>query len=253
MNILDEKPKALLENFLQEYGKLFHIDIDKSRKILKDKSLFESLTEKWYANPKISIYDDDYYFVDVFDCYITYSRKYLKSLFKPTLEDGSSIYDLLKNIDSFVDIGCGLGYSTYALKEIFPKAKGYGTNLKNTKQWNFCLVIADRAKFRLVESVDEIGHKVDLVFASEYFEHILNPIEHLKNIIEKVCPKHFIIANSFNTRSIGHFENYKDNSSMIHKSKISRIFNNFLVKNGYSRVKAKMWNNRPQIWQKNES
>jgi SAM-dependent methyltransferase len=247
MSLISQRPNDLLESFLEDYNKLYKIDFDKSRQLLKDKTLYDLLTKEWYRyleknnlKEALTVYDNEYYFLDLFECYKSYSRKYLKSLEKPPL------YDLVKNIKSFVDIGCGLGYSTGVLKQMFPKAKGYATNLKGTRQWKFNEVLAKRLNFTLVESVDNLGH-IDLVFASEYFEHIESPIGHLANIIDKISPKYFIIANSFNTKSIGHFHDYNG----INESKISRVFNNFLVEKKYGRVKAKLWNNRPAIWKLN--
>lgn len=241
-NFLEEKPKILFEIFLKDYGALFDIDFNKARTCLKNKSVFEKLTKEWYDSQDFKVYDDDYYFLDLFDCYVTYSRKYLRSVLKCKL-----------NMNSFVDLGCGLAYSTSALKQMFPDAKGYATNLKNTKQWKFCQVMAKRMDFEMVESVNEINHNVDFAFASEYFEHIENPIEHLHDVIEAVYPRVFVIANSFNTKSIGHFTDYRHNHDQINESKISRLFNQSLKDNSYIKSDFKFWNNRPQIWVKNES
>ena len=253
--ILDEKPKNLLEFFLQDYNKLFSIDLEKSRRVLKDKTLFEKLTNEWYKNLQennmakaLGVYDDEYYFVDIFDCFQTYSRKYLRSVLK---------LGIFKNIKSFVDLGCGLSYSTVALKQMFPKARGYATNLKNTKQWKFCKTMAEKYNFELIEAVNDIEHDVDLIFASEYFEHIINPINHLKDIIEKTNPKYLIIANSFNTRSIGHFQQYQYNENdvswKINESDMSKIFNRFLKSRGYMKIKTNIWNDKPSIWTRYES
>jgi trans-aconitate methyltransferase len=166
------------------------------------------------------------------------------------MANGESVYDLLKNSASFVDIGCGISYSTCAIKTLLPNAKAYGINLKNTKQWKLCEVMAKKHDFNLIESVHEIGHNVDFVFASEYFEHIQNPTKHIKEIIDAISPKYFIIANAFNTHSIGHFKTYEYENEIVDQSKISAIFNKFLVKNGYEKVLCKMWNNKPTIWKK---
>lgn len=248
--LLNEKPKNLLESFLRDYNKLFNIDLEKSRRILKDGTLFEKLTNEWYKNLKennmkkaLSVYNDDYYFIDIFDCFRTYSRKYLRSVLK--LKE-------FKDVKSFIDLGCGLSYSTVALRQMFPKAKGYATNLKATKQWKFCKIMAEKYDFVLIETVNEVKHDIDLVFASEYFEHIINPINHLKDIIEKTNPKYLIIANSFNTKSIGHFQQYHyqegDAFWSIHESDMSKMFNRFLKSNGYEKIKTDIWNDKPTIW-----
>jgi len=256
--LIHEKPRVVKKKFLQEYNNIFDIDVEKCEKLLKSKEYFQPLTDKWYYNMSMNnyeealkVYDDEHYILDAFDCYQSYSRDYLRSVLK------SPVYKKLKNIKSFVDLGCGIGYSTIGLKEIFPKAEAYATNLKNTKQWKFCKAVSKKAGFTLVSNVDKIGHNIDLVFASEYFEHILEPISHLEDIINEISPKYLIIANSFNTKSMGHFDYYlikkgktPEISRFIPKSSISRLFNKFLIDKGYTRVKVKMWNDRPAIWKK---
>ena len=113
-------------------------------------------------------------FVDIYDCFITYSRQYIKSI---------SNLSNLTDVKSFVDLGCGLSYSTIALKQLFPNAEGYATNLKKTKLWKFCKKQSKEHGFTLVDNVSEIKRDVDLVFASEYFEHILNPINHVNEVM----------------------------------------------------------------------
>jgi hypothetical protein len=256
-SILTEKPIALYEYFLIDYKELFDIDLDKASRIRKDNSLFTELIERWYEHldagnldEAFKVYDDDYYFVDIFNCFVGYSRNYIKRLLKPSLPDDRSIYDLLKNTKSFVDIGCGISYSTCALKELFPDATGYAINLKDTKQWKLCEIMAARYDFNLIESVDDVKHEVDFVFASEYFEHIYNPTEHVREIMDAVSPKYFIIANAFNTSSIGHFREYEFEHSIVDGRKMSKIFNLFMKQNGYEKVECKMWNSKPMVWRR---
>jgi 2-polyprenyl-3-methyl-5-hydroxy-6-metoxy-1,4-benzoquinol methylase len=252
---LTEKPAVLFDKFLDDYQMLFDIDRNEAKRIMKDGSLFKKLTEKWYdrleqnnLTEAFEVYDDEYYFVDIFNCFSTYSRNYIKRLLKPSMADDKSIYDLLKNSQSFVDIGCGISYSTCALKTLLPNTKAYGINLKNTKQWKLCEVMAKRHDFNLIESVHHINHNVDFVFASEYFEHIYNPTAHVREIMDVISPKYFIIANAFNTWSIGHFTEYEHAGNIVDQSKMSKIFNQFMINNGYKKVDCKMWNNKPVIW-----
>lgn len=250
-----EKPSILFDKFLDDYQTFFKIDRTDAKRMMRDGSLFKRLTEEWYnqleqnnLTEAFKVYDDDYYFVDIFNCFAWYSRNYIKRLIKPSMPNGQSIYDLLKNAESFVDIGCGISYSTCTLKTLLPNAKAYGINLKNTKQWKLCEIMAKRHDFSLIESIHNINHNVDFVFASEYFEHIYNPTAHVKEIIDAVSPKYFIIANAFNTWSIGHFKEYEYEGNIVDQSKISKIFNTFLMKNGYQKLECKMWNNKPVIW-----
>jgi hypothetical protein len=90
--------------------------------------------------------------------------------------------------------------------------------------------------------------QIDVVFASEYFEHIQNPIDHLNELIVMYAPKYFIICNAFNTRSIGHFNYYERGT--IEEEKISKIFNNKLKSYGYEKIKTTLFNNKPNVWVK---
>lgn len=254
---LYEKPAVLFEEFMDDYTSLFDVDRDAAKRMKKDGSLWLRLTDEWYnqleannLDEAFKVYNDDYYFVDIFNCFAQYSRNYIKRLIKPSMENDQSVYDLLKNTKSFVDIGCGISYSTCALKTLLPNATGYAVNLKDTKQWQLCEIMAKRYDFNLVESVAEINESVDFVFASEYFEHIYNPTQHVKEIIDAISPKFIITANAFNTWSIGHFKTYECENAIIDQSKISKVFDTFLIENGYSKVKCKMWNNKPVVWRK---
>jgi hypothetical protein len=254
MNLLTDKKWNLFEEFLSDYSSLFDIDKNKSKELLRSGELFTRLTDFWYEklhqndlNSAYKVYDDEYYFVDIFNCYVTYSREYIKRILK------SKAYDDLKSIESYVDIGCGLSYSTCALKQIFPNAKAYAINIKDTKQWKFCEMMGKRYDFTLLESVDDIKHDVDLVFASEYFEHIVDPCAHFDYIVRSIKPEWFLIANAFNTHSIGHYETYDHNDEKIDQSKIGNIFNKHIRSSGYKDINYSLWNQKPKVWKKNET
>lgn len=251
MNFLNEKKSVLFDNFLSDYGNINNIDKSEAKRLLKTTELFDRLTEEWYLklnsndlNSAYRVYDDDYYFVDIFNCYITYSRYYINRILK------SKAYEDLKDITSFVDIGCGLSYSTCALKQLFPNAKAYAVNLRDTKQWKFCEVMGQKYDFTLVGSIHEIKQNVDMVFASEYFEHIERPLDHFDEIVSAVNPKWFVIANAFNTHSIGHYEKYCHDNLTIDQSKISSMFNKHIRENNYKDINYSIWNNKPKIWKK---
>mgnify|MGYP003348079204 CR=1 FL=1 len=159
-------------------------------------------------------------------------------------------YEDLKDIKSYVDIGCGISYSTCALKQLFPNAKAYAINLRETKQWKFCEFMSEKYGYTLVDSIDSINEKVDLVFASEYFEHIENPTKHFDEIVTAIDPDWFVIANAFNTHSIGHYEKYYYNDQIIDQSKINLIFNKHIRESNFKDMNYSIWNNKPKIWKK---
>jgi len=274
MMLIDKKPMQLIDQFLFEYNNINRIDINESKEKIKNlikyhkgdknqrinlKYLIE-LENIWYAALDknlidYSVYDHGDYFIDLFVCWVVYSRGYMKSILKnSTISDGFSIYNLMGNINSIADFGCGIGYTTAALKEIF-KCTVYGTNIKNTKQWYFCEYLSNKYGFNLIDNNELKGiGKIDLIFASEYFEHIHDPLDHLEFIISELEPRYLIVANSFNTISIGHFEKYilKKNNKLIDQSEINKYFIKLLMSKGYIKLKTKLWNNRPNLYVKNQ-
>lgn len=255
--LLKEKPSVLLQTYLQNYDKLYNIDIDKAKDFIKTNSHFETLTQEWYdkleqndLDAAYRVYDDDYYFTDIWNCFVQYSRRYLQSISRPCLPNGKSFIEITSDSKIIVDVGCGIGYSTSILTQLYPNAKVYGTNLKNTKQWKFCETMSKKYGFTMIEDVSEISQEVDVVFASEYFEHFLDPVKHFNHICEQVLPKYFVIANAFNTRSIGHFITYDVYDKKIDQALIGKEFNRNVRKSGYAEIKTNLFNNKPKIWQK---
>jgi 2-polyprenyl-3-methyl-5-hydroxy-6-metoxy-1,4-benzoquinol methylase len=271
--LINRKPKELLSIFLEKYTKFQNIEIDKALELVNSTKRYyngkaserdnlvhlQDMENNWYESlnngiADYSVYDSDYYFTDLWACWTIYSRSYLRSIVnKNSLDIDKSVLSILNNVKSLVDLGCGIGYTTAALQEIFKDSKVYATNIEGTKQYNFCNELALEYGFKIVPDVSKIGHNVDLVFASEYFEHIFEPLNHLQEIIDSINPSYFIIANSFNTRSIGHFYKYKHNNEMIDQKNISRIFNKKLLHNGYKKLKTKIWNDKPSIWVKTKN
>lgn len=267
-DILNTRPNVLLESFLSEYALTQPIDKDKAREQIQqtlkafsakgghEATLIhiQDAEDKWYGalargQVDYSVYDQDYYFTDLWVCFVMFSRKYVREILKNGSLDGmNSVRSTFGRVSSVVDLGCGIGLVSAAFTQVFPGAKVYATNLEATKQWSFCKRMASDYGFNLVNGIDKIPGKVDVLFASEYFEHIERPLEHIQDICSKLSPRHFIIANAFNTRSLGHFTHYKDGANVIDQSKISKLFNRKLKDLGYRKVKTKCWNNRPAIF-----
>ena len=253
IDFLKEKPNVLFEYFLKDYGSLFPIDANECKAIRKTDKIFLELSNKWYDDLEhqdtrniYEVYNHDYYFIDIFNCFVTYSRDYIKRIIK------SSHFSELKDAKVIVDIGCGISYSTCLLKQIFPEAKVYAINLKDTKQWKFCEIMAQRIGFNLIESINDIPEQVDILWASEYFEHIYNPIQHVDDIINTLKPKHMIIAKPVNTWGMGHFTKYDVYGTTVNQDKISKIFNQHLESKEYQKIKCGIWNNKPIVWKRND-
>lgn len=221
----------------------------------------QTLEKRWYESletglPLYSVYDDPVMLLDVFACFVVYSRNYLRSLCNTNFP---KIFEDVSPLTHVLDLGCGVGYTTKALSEIFKKANVYGTNFDDSRQMKFCerqWSNEPRCKFMDLDSVYSEIDRVDLVFASEYFEHLEEPITELKEIIRNLKPKWIVVANAFNTKSVGHFHQYhikrenSDTTEIVHAKEMSKEFIAFVIFQGYDRVQTTIWNNRPTIYRR---
>ena len=273
-NFLIQTPSALLKDFIDNYQELYNINLNVSLGLIKDtvhyynkggrppeyvkilQSCWYKSLKKSFWHPDYSVYNDEYYFTDLWACFHLYSRKYLMSIMKKnSYYKNKSIYARIEKSKRIVDLGCGIGYTTAMLKQMYPNAEVFGTNLKDTEQYKFCEKISEIYNFKIIESINELNKPIDLIFASEYFEHIYNaPIE-LYRTLKKYKPKYLLLANSFNTYSVGHFTAYlyRENinspeRSFASEKNISKIFNNVLIDCGYEKKKTNLWNNKPNFW-----
>lgn len=262
-SVLNSKPTELTPEFLARYANQFDVgDPKQALQELKDNAWFERLTERWYQDLECSIpqaytvYDHEKYYQDVWNCFIGYSRRYLRDLRNKPVVNDKTFREYIDYPRAVVDLGCGIGYSTLGLAEIFPDSAIYGTNLMDTRQWNFCKrLFKDQPNIELVGSAFEAHQQtpVDIIFASEYFEHIYDCYAHIEDLALHVRPKYFVLANAFNTHSIGHFTEYDYfDEKVIPQKKASRLFNETLVKCGYVKMKTTFFNNKPTIWERND-
>jgi hypothetical protein len=257
-------PRQFVNDFLSKYDSLYPMDKKFAKNIIDQilrhrgaskqhpiplPQYMLALEDRWYASlasgtPDYSVYDDDYYFTEMWVCWAIYSRNYLRTLLKP------SVYSLVENIKTIADLGCGIGYTTAGFKQLFPSSDVVGTNVEETRQYQFCTAMGQSYDFKMASSINEL-EQCDLVFASEYFEHILAPITHLEEVLITLYPKFLYIANSFNTRSAGHFDYYLMGSDWLSAAKIQSVFNKTLQHYGYRRLEINAWNNKPALWIKN--
>ena len=264
MTFLDAVSKSDLAQFLSECASVSEIDVDLALQIAishiqsHDKRQFNAkhlkriteLHKRWKASlkrkqPDFSVYDDTYYVCELWLCWIRYSRRYLRDISKNTSLISRSIVSDIE-VKSVLDLGCGFGYTTAVLKEIFSDATVTGTNLAHTVQARLAQRLGKKAGFKVVAS--HARQRADLVFASEYFEHFERPVEHLLDVIQKVKPTYWLIANSFGTDAIGHFQTYYHENETYDSNSISRLFAKTMRLHGYEKVKTKCWNNRPAYW-----
>tara|TARA_R110000765_G_scaffold193319_1_gene298870 strand:- start:8 stop:676 length:669 start_codon:yes stop_codon:yes gene_type:complete len=205
-------------------------------KVVDYKAIEADLQTKWYdsldrGKPDFSVYEGEGYVHETYECWKVYSRRYIKLLAKLKFS----------GVNHVLDIGCGLGYSTVQLAELFD-CKATGTNIKDSLQWQVC------SAMRVLHGI-ELSEKyvpADLVFASEYFEHFSHPNLELEGMLDIVDPKYVVTANTFGSDSIGHFREYNGEA----RSKAGRSFGNVLRRRGYKKVETKFWNSRPSVWVK---
>ncbi len=266
------KINEALNKYLQLCAKFAPIDINVAhREILAaikhhDKIKFDPADMKkmlalhaiWYnsldvdsKNPDYSVYSDPYYFCETWLCWIKYSKRYLKEIQLSRSMSDKSIVDYMNNVSSVLDLGCGAGYTTAELKKIFPKAKVYGTNFEGSSQFQIAKYLGKKHGFKIFGN--HSGIKADLIFASEYFEHIQAPVEHLMEILKDCDPEYLLVANTFNSRAIGHFNEYLHFGNKLSGKETSRLFNATLNNIGYKKVITQCWNNRPAFWQKSHA
>ena len=262
--LIDQPPNKAVYQFIQRYSQyqninknialaiitqaLKHYKATKSNPV-EHSGYLHNLELRWYealsqGNIDYGIYDDDYYFTDLWVCWAMYSRQYLKILQKNPI-----VTQYLTDIKSIIDLGCGIAYTTAALKEYFPHCKIYGTNLPDTKQFDFCQRISDIYNFDILTTPEDVKHDIDLVVASEYFEHFENPVEELNKVIKSLNPKFLFLANSFNTYSLGHFVTHIFEGKELPAKAMSKVFNEKLkTEYGYKQIDANIWNNKPSFW-----
>ena len=270
-NILSEKNQVVLKDLLERCNAAQAINVtaittlaeDAARATNANKPLpqqLDAILQQWYTSLKVgipdySVYGVDEYIAELWACWKVYSRTHLRNIQKPKSLLTHSISSQHQDSKVIVDLGCGFAYTTASIKQIFPKADVYGTNLDGTLQMKVARTMAADYGFTMKGDPSEIGKQVDLAFASEYFEHFDKPLDHLDYIIETINPKAMMIANAFGPIAIGHFREYdvkqEDGTYIKVDAKATgKLFNKKMVDLGYTKVKTKLWNNRPAYWVK---
>jgi hypothetical protein len=218
-------------------------------------SIEQKLEQYWYGSLEAgkadySVYDSNVFISELWACWVVYSRGYLRSLrCTNRLGNGISVVERVGKLRKIADLGCGVGYTTAALKELWPEATVYGTNLPGTTQYRIAKMLGQEYCFNVEPCVST---PVDLVFASEYFEHFERPVEHLRAILDVGQPRYLVVANSFGSRSIGHFNTYLDGNTKISNKAIGRRFNCYLKSRGYQQISTRFWNNRPALYERSQ-
>lgn len=271
MDLINQFKKDSLMEYLTRCNQVIGIDIDKAYDLamyavkyyggnadVRDNlRALHDLEAKWYDSlsnnsPDYSVYDDVSFLSDLWACWVVYSRQYLKTISSDKSLFGKSIVSDMENVNTVLDLGCGFGYTTGALKQLFPEADVFGTNIEVSCQYPIAQSFGADYDFTVIPSMYHVKKKVDLVFASEYFEHIEDATVHLTELLRVCDPTYLIIANAFGTKALGHFDFYTtyDPYTYMTAKETSRTFNKILKAHGYEKVKTKCWNDRPAYWRK---
>lgn len=267
MKSINEKINIFIDEFSEKYGEFSGISPQEVKS--KCKSVISYYKKRSDVNPllrlelawfdgqdkginRYDVYGDKDYYSEVFACWYIYSRDYIKRLIK-FRDTNPDLFSKLGfgDVNSIIDVGNGLGITTLTLAREFPNARVYGTNLKDTDQWKFCTRTNDD-EYTLIDDYSSIG-SIDMVFASEYFEHIDNCLEHLEDMVSKLDPKIFVVANSFNTRGIGHLYLYNNYGIKYPQEKMSKMFTQKMKELGYEKAKVGFWNNTPTVFVKSNN
>lgn len=265
-SVIGAPPKKALRLFLETLADLGVTDTDaigrladRTIDLMKGDAVSQQmlregqLMRRWYASleagkPDYGVYNSPLYLAELWACWIIYSRKYLLGLHPPRNFPPIGIAARMLPVSRIVDLGCGAGYTAAAFRELFPSAEVVGTNISGSIQYSVACRMADRFGFSMVPSVSDAAGSTSVVFASEYFEHIHSPIEHLYEVVRCLKPRFMLIANAFGTTAIGHFHTYKVNGRLLDGKSTQRVFNAEMKRLGYSKIKTKLWNNRPAFW-----
>lgn len=225
------------------------------KRVRSDLRLNQELENRWYASlaagsPDWNVYDADIYLGDLWACWAVYSRTYLLGIQAPRNLPPLGVVQDMGSVGNVVDLGCGIGYTTAALRQIFPWARVTATNFDGMRQTVIARSLGEKYGFTVVPTVQQVDGPADLVFASEYFEHIPAPIDHLAEVLDTLHPRALIVANAFGAHSIGHFDLYGVDGQQLGSKETAKRFNAELRGRGYEKVKTKLWNNRPTYWRR---
>ena len=184
MSFLDKIKKSDLEEFLKETSLYCVIDVKRiydvtinllkkfeGKKEITDESVREwkKLYDDWYYsletnNPDYRVYSDAHYMSEVWLCWTKYSRRYLKDLLnKKSIKinnEYKTVIEFFGKNDVIIDLGCGFGYTTATLKEIWPNSVVYGTNIKDSVQFKFATELGKKYNFSIIEDFKNFGKKL---------------------------------------------------------------------------------------------
>lgn len=226
---------------------------DASRKVEPLWRLWDDVLER--KRDASEVYRSPSYLSDAWASWAGYTRTRLREAFGPRFVDGG-LLNAVPDPKVIVDLGNGLGLSTRAFSEAYPGALVAGTNLTGSVQY---AIAEANSMGRFGQFGDAIEAdawitdngfgSTDIVVAMEYFEHFERPLQHLHGILQTLCPRVLLVANSFKLGAVGHWPAYfiEDRGSVTPRQ-AGNAFWKALRDWGYERRESDVWNNRPAFW-----
>ena len=203
---------------------------------------------------EVKLYSDPLYLIESWVCYFEWA-KIAGDRFKKIAAQGE-LFSIPPG-STAVDLGAGCGLSTIDLLSV-PGIERviYQNHPKATTQIDyFQSVIPDELADSIELSLDGDIPKGDVYFASEFYEHIRRPGDHLESVLAHE-PFAFVHATSFSAPwAPGHFHEYHYGDKSVPGNRgAKRLFHNILRARGYERRHCTtFWNGRPAVWIKPSS
>lgn len=208
------------------------------------------VSKRWAGSEDLEIYSTWEYLVSIlqFDFGHRYASISLKYLEKSGIK-----------VRTILDHGCGTGSCAFFLEELLPRTKVVGSNSPG-QLLDFNRYVNEK-RGSTIEFVDEArlskyGH-FDVLCAFELFEHFKEPVEELRELVDRHTPNVIFEASSFTRHPhTGHYGEFLIDGEALNGSKTMSRFTKELLGLGYHRIskdnlKVRLWNNHPRVFVRN--
>jgi len=141
-------------------------------------------------------------------------------------------HDLLKDSEKIIDIGAGVGLTTFMLKRKYKKKEFFYNNLKGIQSKVAEKILSGEKNF-ILKSAELVDEQADTLICFEFLEHFENPCNIFKVLMENTKAKRIIMQNSFGGFGYGHFPFYEIGGKRIRNCDAKKAFNEWLIKEKY--------------------
>lgn len=213
----------------------------------------QQLERRWYASvaagqPDLDVYSAPAYLADLWADWIVHSRTYLRQLRRARTPE-QLLLDDLAPVSTIVDLGAGLGYTSAALRVLFPAALVVATELAGTPQAQALRLLSKQYDFAVASEVRELVRS-DLVCAFGYLEQQQSPVAHLYEVLERTQPRALLVAADFGANAVGRFYQYEVAGQALDGIATAREVVRALAQAGYTKVATDLRHGRPVYYKK---